>query len=141
MTVTCRCVQTQKDGHEIGHQLDNQPNCDPECVNQCKQWAKDTGTQDLQLQAECIDTGALLGISLTVIIGFIVISIAILVLMVWFSVHVMNKCKGKPKWLNPTVITLLVLWLLMGWFPPLGLVFFIVLLVILIMYNGKCKKR
>jgi hypothetical protein len=86
-------------------------------------------------------TGMVLGLSLTFFLVMFVISIALLIFMIWFSVHVLKKCKGKPSWLNPTVITLLVLWLLIGWFPGLGLVLFVALLVILIIYNNKCKKK
>jgi len=82
-----------------------------------------------------------LGISVTVLLTFVVLSVVILVLMIWFSILVMKKCKGRPGWLNPVIITLLVLWLLIGWFPGLGFVFFIVLLVILIVFYNKCKRK
>lgn len=81
-----------------------------------------------------------LGVSLTVFLVILAIQIALLIFMIWFSIHVMRKCKGKPKWLNPTVIALLVIWILIGWFPGIGFLDFIVLLVILIIYNNKCKK-
>lgn len=79
------------------------------------------------------------GISLGVFIAIVVIQLALWAIMIIFSVIVMKKCKGNPKWLNPTVITLLVLWLIMGWFPGIGFALFIALLVILIIYANKCK--
>jgi hypothetical protein len=82
---------------------------------------------------QCIDTCLLYGVS----IAMVMTSLIVLILMIWFSIHVMKKCKGKPKWLNPVIITLLVLWILIGWVPPLGFLLFIILLVILIMYNKK----
>jgi len=85
-------------------------------------------------------TKAVAGVSVGVFLGFLILSIILWVLIIWFSIHVMRKCRGKPKWLNPTVITLLVLFFLLGWLPGLGLLFFIALLVILIVYNQKCKK-
>lgn len=139
MTVTCRCIQT-RNGVETGHQLDNQENCSPDCAKACSAWALTQPAAD-STRAECVDTGLLLGVSVAVFIALAIVSIIVFALMIWFSIHVMNKCKGKPKWLKPTIIILLVLWILMGWLPPAGLLFFIVLLVILIIYNGKCKKR
>jgi hypothetical protein len=131
MTVTCTCVNNEKGGEKIT--IENQPDCTT-CANKCLE-------QGHGSQGECIDTGKLLGLSIGVLLAFILVSIIVLFIMVWFSMRVMNKCKGKPGWLNPLIITLLVLWLLMGWFPPIGLLLFIILLVILIMYNNKCKKR
>ena len=57
------------------------------------------------------------------------------------SVVVIKRCKGKPSWLNPTVILLLVFWLLFGWFPGIGFALFVALLVILIIYGNQCKNR
>ena len=130
MTVTCWCSDST---HKKGDLYLGTKKDENDCVTACVAAGYD--------QAHSVPTGLLFGISATIIIAMIVVSILVLVLMIWFSIHVMNKCKGRPKWLNPTIITLLVLWLLMGWFPPIGLLFFIILLVILIMYNGKCKKR
>jgi hypothetical protein len=120
MTVTCRCIGTDKDT-----QLHNQESC-----GVCTQKCIDGGYGNT---AECVDTG-LFGI---IVVVLFIISIVFWAMMIWFSIHVMKKCKGKPKWLNPVIITLLVLWLLMGWFPPLGLTFFIILLTILIVFNNK----
>jgi hypothetical protein len=93
----------------------------------------------------CLVTGktpaVLLGLSIGVFLAILLVTIAVWALMIWFSVHVMNKCGGKPGWLNPTVITLLVLFFLGGWIPGLGFVFFVALLVLLIAYNSKCKGK
>jgi uncharacterized membrane protein len=128
MTFTCFC-ETQKDGTK-GVSSENCEKCNEACS---------------QIQATyngaCVNTGLLFGVSMTIVIAIVVISIIVFILTIWFSIHVMNKCKGKPTWLNPTIITLLVLWILIGWFPPIGLLLFIILLVILIIYNNKCKKR
>lgn len=90
----------------------------------------------------CIDNKTntvIMGLGLTVFLIFLILSIVLLVFMIWFSIHVMRKCKGKPTWLNPTVITLLVLWVLLGWLPGFGFLDFIVLLIILLIHNQKCK--
>lgn len=86
-------------------------------------------------------SSTVLGISLAFFLILFFITVAIWAVMIWFSVHVMRKCKGRPGWLNPTVITLLVLWLLMGWIPGLGFLFFVSLLIILIIFNNKCNQK
>lgn len=52
----------------------------------------------------------------------------------------MRKCNGKPSWLNPVIITLLVLWIIFSWVPFIGFALFIALLVLLINYDNICKK-
>lgn len=90
---------------------------------------------------DCNNTKAenvIIGITLTAFIILIVLNIVLLAFMIWFSVATIKRCKGKPGWLNPTIITLLILWLLLSWVPGFGLVCFIVLLVILINFYIKC---
>jgi len=82
-----------------------------------------------------------LGISLGLFVTIFVLTLVVWALMIWFSVHVLRKCKGKPNWLNPVVITLLVVWLLLGWVPGLGFVFFVALLILLILYNVQCGPK
>lgn len=79
------------------------------------------------------------GITLGVFIALVVIQLLLWAVMIIFSVIVLKKCKGNPKWLNPTVITLLVLWLLCGWFPGIGFALFVALLIILIIFANQCK--
>ena len=79
------------------------------------------------------------GITLGVFIALVVIQLVLWAVMIIFSVIVLKKCKGNPKWLNPTVITLLVLWLICGWFPGIGFALFVALLIILIIYANQCK--
>lgn len=73
------------------------------------------------------------------IITIIILQTAFLIAMIIFAVIVLKKCRGDPKWLNPTVITLLILWVLIGWFPGIGFLLFITLLTILIIFALKCK--
>ena len=79
------------------------------------------------------------GITMGVFIALVVIQLLLWAVMIIFSVIVLKKCKGNPKWLNPTVITLLVLWLLCGWFPGIGFALFVALLIILIIFANQCK--
>jgi hypothetical protein len=91
---------------------------------------------------ECVDKSSLtLGINTALFYTMLVIQIIALALLVWFSIYVMNKCNGNPKWLNPVIITLLILYLLLGWFPFIGILLFIPLIVILLVYNNRCNKK
>jgi len=127
MTVSCSCNTDTSI-------VKNATDCN-DCSNQCA---------DAGGVFSCVDTNTtnkvFLGLSLTVFFVMLAISIALFIFMIWFSVHVMKKCKGKPTWLNPTIISLLVIWVVLGWIPGLGLIDFVALLIILIIYNNKCKK-
>lgn len=83
----------------------------------------------------------LLGITYTVFIIFVIIQILLWIFMIFFTLSVLKKCNGKIPWLAPVCITLLVLWICVGWFPGVGLALFIALLVILLVFSEKCKKR
>lgn len=108
-------------------------NCDS-CAIQC------FGTQGYTCE-DIKEQQMLLGITYTVFIIFVIIQILLWIFMIFFTVTVLKKCNGKIPWLAPVCITLLVLWICIGWFPGVGLVLFIALLVILLVFEGKCKKR
>lgn len=132
MTVNCNC------NNPVGSGIISQtlPTC-KDCIESC-------GTElnpDCAVQENVNKAFGILGLSIRLLTIYIIISVIILILVVWFSMNVMRKCKGKPGWLNPTIITLLVLWLLIGWFPPLGFTFFIILIIILLVFNNKCNRR
>lgn len=80
------------------------------------------------------------GLSLTLYVLIVIIQILLLVFMIIYSISVMKKCKGKPSWLNPVIITLLVLWIILSWVPFVGFALFVALLVILLNYDNVCKK-
>lgn len=109
----------------------------------CETWCKDGkgGMTSCLVNTTGNTPAVFLGLTLGVFFAILVITIVVWVLMIWFSVHVMKKCGGKPAWLNPTLITLLVLFFLGGWIPGLGFVFFVALLVLLIVYNNNCKGK
>lgn len=111
-------------------------------INDCSQCTNICNARN-DVMTSCVNNNVVnktvMGISLVVFLVFLIISIVLLIFMIWFSIHVMKKCKGKPAWLNPTIITLLVLWILLGWIPGFGLLDFIALLIILLIYNQKCR--
>jgi signal transduction histidine kinase len=82
----------------------------------------------------------IMGLNATIYIFYILISICLLIFMILYTIKVLKKCNNNPSWLSPTLITLLVFWILLGtWIPGLGLLFFIILLALLIGYDQKCN--
>lgn len=121
MSYTCSCLTNNKSSV-----LDDCSKCQEFCESNNYQCTDNNNTFS--------------GVPYITFVVLVVIQIALLVFMIAFSIVVIKKCKGKPSWLNPTIITLLILWLLIGWFPGIGLALFIALLIILIVFNNKCKK-
>ena len=87
------------------------------------------------------EEAAIFGVTAGVFIALVVIQILFLLFMIWFSIHVVSKCGGKPAWLTPTVVTLLILWLCIGWFPGVGFCLFLILIIILISFQISCGQR
>lgn len=89
------------------------------------------------------EVNKMFGIGLTIFIVCLIIHIIIVILLILFTIYVLKKCRGNPSWLSPTVITLLVLFILIGWFPifgtSIGFLLFIPLLIILIIFASKCS--
>lgn len=103
--------------------------------------SKGSTMQTCVLNGSQSTTALIAGVSVAIFLGFLVVTIVVWALLIWFSVHVIRKCRGKPAWLKPTLIALLVLIFLMGWVPGLGLLLLVGLLVLLIVYNNTCIKR
>lgn len=115
----CKC----KDNNDI-HLIDS---CD-DCRSKCD---SDNYT--------CSDARKYSKYIFEIIIIIVIIQIILLIFIMWLTTSVLKKCKGQPGWLNPTVIIIIVLWFLLGWWiPGLGFLFFIILLTILLVYNYKC---
>lgn len=89
----------------------------------------------------CTDTNAIrsfFGMSMAVFFFILVIYILLLIGMITWSIHTMKICNGNPSWLNPTIIVLLVLWILAF---PISPLIFVALLIILIIFSGGCKSK
>lgn len=128
MSYTCTCLDGM--GNPLGSPK-NVTSCD-ECSTSCT---------SNNYQCSYVENQDFAGISMGVFIALVVIQLLLWVFMIVFSVVVIKRCKGKPSWLNPTVILLLVFWFLFGWFPGIGFALFVALLVILIIYGNQCKNR
>lgn len=104
----------------------------------CQECARLCGNQEM----ECYNQNqTIMGVPNGVFIALFVIQLFIWVIMILFSLAVMKKCGGNPTWLNPTIITILFLWILFGWIPGLGFIMFVFLLVLLIVFSMQCNGR
>lgn len=65
---------------------------------------------------------------------FFMVGLFFLILMTLLTMRLFERTKGKPGWLKPVMITLLVLFFLSGIF---NIVFFIPWLILLLIYWGK----
>lgn len=106
--------------------------------NDCQKQCNDDGHGGFTCAS--VNPKTFMGISVAIVLVLLWISIALFIGMIVFSVIVLRRCGDKPSWLKPTVISLLVLWILFSWFPGLNIIFFVVLLVILIVFINKCSK-
>jgi len=80
----------------------------------------------------------IMGFSAVTFAILLVLQILLLIFMIWFSISVLQRCGNKPSWLTPTVIVLLILWLFIGWYPGIGFLLFITLLILLMYFSAKC---
>ena len=78
-----------------------------------------------------------------VFITLLVLSYVFLLLLFYFIIKTLQRCKGKPKWLSPLLITLTILLLTLGWVPILNIILVIVLIVVLMHFYTTCgiKKK
>jgi hypothetical protein len=130
MTNYCSCKD--KDGTMLGmFPIDNCSQCSLEF---CTKNLPDTTMTD------CSSDAPIFGLSVALFLTIVIIQIVIWLIMIFFSVAVYKKCKNKPN-VRVAIVTLLILWIIFSWIPFFGFVLFIVLLVILIVYNNECKKK
>ena len=132
MTNYCSCKNS--DGTLMGmFPVDNCSQCS---LDFCKN--KD-GLSDTTM-TDCSSDAPIFGLNVAFFLTIVIIQIVIWLIMIFFSVAVYKKCKNKPG-VRIAIVTLLLLWILFSWIPFFGFVLFIVLLVILIVYNNECKKK
>lgn len=86
------------------------------------------------------DNNEVMGLTYAVFISSILLSLLLWVFMIIWTVMVLKRCRNRAKWFQPTVITLLVLWILLGsWIPGLSLILFLSLLVLLLQQQQYCS--
>ena len=88
----------------------------------------------------CIDDQTL-GMATDIVITLLVLTYVFFILLLYFVIKTLQRCKGKPKWLSPLLITLLVLILVLGWVPILNIILIVVLIVVIIHYYTVCNIR
>ena len=85
----------------------------------------------------CVDDKTL-GMVTEVVITLLVLSYVFFLVLIYFVMKTLERCKGKPKWLSPLLITLSVLVLVLGWVPILNIILVIGLLVVVLHYYTSC---
>ena len=78
------------------------------------------------------------GMSLAVFLVVFIIYILVLVGMIMWSIHTIKICKDNPAWLKPTIIVLLVLWIVAF---PISPLIFVALVIILIIFSTQCRSK
>jgi uncharacterized membrane protein HdeD (DUF308 family) len=74
----------------------------------------------------------ILGCPFTAFYTLLIFQIILFILSIIFSIDIIYNYTNKKKynWVLPTIITLLVLYVLGGWYPGVGIIIFITLLSI-----------
>ncbi len=86
----------------------------------------------------CVQDESFSGITLIQFTILFIIQMLLFVIMLVVSIVCLRQHSFRPRWFLYTVTGLLLLWLLIGWFPGVGLVLWITLIGVLI-YGSKKK--
>lgn len=132
MTIYCSCKD--KDGSLLN--MFQVKSCSECTLDNCINTQNKSETKSVL----CSSDEPIFGLNVTLFLLIVILQIVIWVIMIFFSVIVLKKCKNKSG-VRVAIITLLVLWILLSWIPFLGFLLFIVLLIILIIYNNECKSK
>ena len=79
-----------------------------------------------------------LGMMTEVFITLLVLAYVFFILLLYFVIKTLQRCKGKPKWLSPLLLTLTILILVLGWVPILNIILIITLMVVLMHFYTTC---
>ena len=99
--------------------------CNPICEND--------GSLD-----SCIDNKTL-GMATDVFITLLVLSYVFFLVLLYYVMQTIKKCNGNPPWLTPTLTTLVILILILGWVPFINIILVIALITITMQYYVVCK--
>jgi len=90
--------------------------------------------------SSCIDNKTL-GMVTEVFITLLVLSYVFFLILIYFVMKTLERCKGKPKWLSPLLLTLSILVLVLGWVPILNIILVIALIIVVMHYYTSCGIR
>lgn len=86
------------------------------------------------------DNDQIMGLTYAVFISSLLLSLLLWTFMIIWTIMVLKRCQNRTQWFKPTVITLLVLWILLGsWIPGLSIILFLCLLVLLLQQQQYCN--
>lgn len=116
--VLCKCNNgSSKFAHKCGK-------CNQVCVN-------DGGLDD------CVDNKTL-GMVTDVFTTLLVLSYVFFLLIIYYVIQTIQRCKGKPKWLSGVLTGLVILTIFLGWVPILNILLIMALIVITMHYYVSC---
>ena len=102
------------------------------CGKQCNNACQNDGSVD-----DCIDDKTL-GMATDIFITLLVLSYVFFLIILYYVLQTVQRCKGKPNWLSPTLLTLVILTLMLGWVPILNILLIIALITITMHYYISC---
>ncbi len=85
----------------------------------------------------CVDDKTL-GMATDVFITLLVLSYVFFLVLIYYVMQTLQRCKGNPKWLSGTLIGLVILILCLGWVPILNIILIIALITITMHYYVSC---
>lgn len=89
---------------------------------------------------KCQKDEPIFGLNIKLFLIIVCIQILIWVVLIFISIKVLRKCKNQLA-LKVIIIVLLLLWIILSWIPFLGFVLFVILGILLIIYNKNCKEN
>ena len=118
--VLCNCNNNSQFAHKC-------KDCNQVCVNE----------GGLDANNPCVDNKTL-GMVTDVFTTLLVLSYVFFLLIIYYVIQTIQRCKGKPSWLAGTLTGLVILTLFLGWVPILNILLIMALIVITMHYYVSC---
>jgi len=98
----------------------------------CNQACQNDGSVD-----DCVDNKTL-GMATEIVITLLILSYVFFLIILYYVLQTVQRCKGNPSWLAPTLTSLVILTLVLGWVPILNILLIMALIVITMHYYVSC---
>ena len=104
--------------------------------NKCKDCNQECQRDNSSVD-NCVDDKTL-GMATEIVITLLILSYVFFLIILYYVLQTIQRCKGKPDWLAPTLTILVVLTLVLGWVPILNILLIMALIVITMHYYVSC---
>jgi len=130
MSYTCLC------GNNQYVETDNYMSCQAYCASQ-------GGVMNYSSNELANSSNTIFGINNNNYFYIVAIEIIFWILLLICCLGVLRVSgPGRPRWLQPTLITLLVLWIIFCWYPIVGVCIFALIIIILgVFFFSTCNRR